>query len=295
MITSLKTFINGLAFGVTQLVPGVSGGTVAIIMGFYGQLLESVNHFGKDRRKHTKFLAPFLLGIAAGILVFSSIINFLLINYSLTTMSFFIGLIVGIIPPVYAKIKIPGQMLRPGEIALILVPVLALAAVSHIRGAAPSEPAAVIGSAGPPYLLFIFVAGVIAAAALVTPGVSGSFILLLMGAYDVIIYSVSSVRHLLGDITDTALWLDILKIMLPFALGVVAGGLSMARLIEKLLRDFHRVMYLIILGLLLGSVYALLNNPAVYQSGVGALSVVISALAFVAGCVLSCVIGKKRV
>jgi putative membrane protein len=177
---------------------------------------------------------------------------------------------------------------------MIAVPALALLFISNLKGASVTDPAEIVHNINLPYMVFIFIAGVISAAALVTPGVSGSFILLLMGIYHVITYSVSSVRHLLADITNISLMLDICKVMAPFAIGVIIGGLSMARLIEKLLKNHHKTVYSIILGLLLGSVYALFKEPIVFQSVTSAIVIFISVITFLLGCVLSFIIGKKR-
>jgi putative membrane protein len=81
MIKMIRNFFNGLAFGITETIPGVSGGTIAIILGFYNELINFINHFTEDLKKYSKFFVPFALGLACGILMFSSIINYLLNNY----------------------------------------------------------------------------------------------------------------------------------------------------------------------------------------------------------------------
>ena len=294
MTKHLKNFLNGFAFGVTQIVPGVSGGTIAIMLGFYDELIEAINHFTEDWRKYLKYLIPLLIGVAAGIISFGSIIDYLLIHYSLPTMLFFIGLIVGIIPLIYLKVKVPGRILMPKETALIMLPAAALMIISNLKTTTVTDPAEIISGIGVPFMLFILVAGIISAAALVTPGISGSFILLLLGIFHVVTYSVSSIRFWLADMTNLSLFLDICKVLAPFAIGVIIGGLSMARLIEKLLKNYYRTIYLIILGLLLGSVYALFREPIVFQSGISPVIIVVGIAAFLSGCVISFVIGKKR-
>lgn len=288
--------MDGLAFGITQIVPGVSGGSIAIILGFYDALIDAVNNFTKDCRKHLRFLTPFMLGVIFGIIAFSSVINYLLTNYSLPVMFFFIGMIAGIIPVICKKLfaATDAQPSVPQKTVLIIIPAFLLIAVSHIRPAVTADPAAVISEAGTPFIIFIFFAGVLAAISLVTPGISGSFVLLLLGVYHVLTYSVSSIRHLLTDMTNAALWLDICKILAPFAIGVIIGGVSMAKLIEKLLRSYYATVYSIILGLLLGSVYALFNEPIVFQSGVSPAVIIIGVITFAAGFAASFLIGRKR-
>ena len=294
MLRDVRNFFNGLAFGITETVPGVSGGTIAIIMGFYYELIELLNHFTEDYRKYLRFLLPFLLGAATGIIAFSSVINYLLTYHSFPTMSFFIGLIVGVIPAIYSKVKESGRAFKPGEIALIAFPVLMLSAISGLKGASVTSPAEMINNMDVPFMFFIFFAGIIAAMALVLPGTSGSFVLLLLGIYHLVTYSISSIRHLLADLTNIALMLDICKVLLPLGIGVIIGGLSMARLIEKLLKNYYKSTYLIILGLLLGSVYVLCKEPILFQSGTTAVIIIIGSATFLSGCIISFNLGKKH-
>jgi putative membrane protein len=298
VIKLIRNFINGLAFGVTQIVPGVSGGTVAIIMGFYDELLWSVNHFREDWRKAVKFLAPLVLGTVSGIVLFSSLIKFLLDNFSFQTMAFFIGLIVGIIPLIHNKAVENRRDADVKKAALILIPIILLVAVAHIKDIIPGAdsivPEEVIKNAGIPYMAVLFFAGTAAAAALVIPGLSGSFILLLIGVYYVITASLSSIGVYLRDIRDLELLLGIIKILAPLGVGIIIGGLSMARLIETLLANHGKTVYSVILGLLIGSVYALFKEPIMFSSRINAPAVLIAIVAFVIGCFVSYKLGKKR-
>jgi len=294
MLKAIRNFFNGLAFGITETIPGVSGGTIAIILGFYFELIETINHFSADIRKSLCFLVPLILGIASGIVLFSSIINFLLANYSFPTMLFFIGLITGIIPHIFTRAKDSGRGFKPAQILLIAVPFLFLVTISFLKGVSITNPEVVIKNIDVPFMIFIFFSGIIAAAALVIPGISGSFVLLLLGIYPVAIYSVSSIRFLLGDFGNTELLLNICKVLAPLAIGVIIGGLSMVRLIEKLLKNHARIVYSIILGLLLGSVCVLFKDPIVYKSGISVITIIIGAATFSLGCALSYKIGKKR-
>ena len=324
MLKGLRNMFCGLAFGLTLIIPGVSAATIAIVMGFYDELLTTVNHFTKDLRKGLKFLLPFMLGIAVGLVMFSSIIATLLTNFSFPTMMFFIGLLAGIIPFVFSKARARGhlsaaaqadgdvqaggdvptggaahvgarfRMLKPWELVLIIAPIAALIAISNLRTATVVDPAEAISNMDAAFMAYIFLTGVIAAATLVVPGMSGSFVLLLMGIYHVIIYSVSSVRDLLADITNIPLILDILRVMAPFGVGVIIGGLAMARLIEKLLRGYEKAIYLVILGLLLGSLYALFNEPIVFQSGMTVAFGVAGAATCLMGGTASYFMSRKR-
>jgi len=294
MLKIIRNFANGLVFGMIQTVPSISGGTIAIILGFYFDLIRAINHFRKDYRKHLQFLVPLFLGTAVGIVLFSSLVSLLLEHHSFPTMLFFMGLILGIVPHIFSKIREDGQKLGLREILLIILPLPLLLLMASFRGESATDPAEVIATISIPFMLFIFFAGILAAAALVIPGVSGSFLLLLLDIYPLVIFSVSSLRFLLTDITNTELMLDILKVLGPLALGIIVGGLSMIRLIEKLLEKHQKPVYSVILGLMLASVVVLLMEPMVYRSGVSAPIIVIGLLTFSLGSVASFKLGKKR-
>ena len=287
-----RDFMNGVAFGITETIPGVSAGTIAIILGFYHELIEAINNFTSDYKKYLRFLLPLALGVAAGVLTFSSITHYLLTNYSFPTMAFFIGLIVGIIPLIYAKIK--DSSWRASQVALVICPMLFVMVISHLRGEAAVNPEEIINYIDWRFMLFIFFSGILAAAALVIPGISGSFVLLLLGIYPLAIYCVSQLRFLLTDVTNLSLMLDISRVLVPLGFGVIIGGLSTARLIEKLLKNHHKTVYSIILGLLVGSVYSLFRDPIVYQSGISESAIAVGVVTFLCGCAASYSIGKKR-
>ena len=290
-----RDFINGLVLGISQIIPGVSGGTIALILGVYFELIEAINNFARDIRKNLLLFIPLFIGMAAGLIIFSSIVNFLLRNFSFPTMLFFIGLIAGIVPHVYAKAR-EGEKFIPRDILFIAAPFIILLVISFLKGdeTGPRSPEELIANIGLAQILLFFFGGVLAAAALIVPGFSGSFVLLLLGLYHPAIYSISTIRILLTDITNIALLLDICKVLVPLGIGIIIGFLSMARIIEKLLRNYQKQVYQIILGLILGSIIALFNEPMVYSSGVSPNLIIIGIASFVLGTLVSYFIGRKR-
>lgn len=290
MLKMIKDFFNGMAFGVTQIVPGVSGGTIAIILGFYDELIKSVNNFTKDCKKYLKFLFPLIFGVIVGILLFAWFIDYMLVNYSFPTMLFFIGLIVGIIPIVYIRVK--SSKIKFKEVMLTIVPIVILIAISHIKGVSIENPAEFINNISIYFMIFIFFVGMIAASALIIPGLSGSFILLLLGVYSLATYAVSSLRLAL---TDTVLLVNVLKVLVPLGIGIIIGGLITIRLVERLLNNHYKTTYRVILGLLIGSVYLLFNEPIVYQSGMGTNVIIIGIVMFILGCIISFNLGRKKI
>ncbi|MCL2096959.1 MAG: DUF368 domain-containing protein [Oscillospiraceae bacterium] len=292
----VRNFLNGAAFGVTQIVPGVSGGTIAIILGFYSELLKSVNNLLKNFKESFRFLFPLFLGAAAGIFAFASLVNFLLEKYSFPSMTFFIGLIAGIIPVIYSKIKEPGKKISLKQTILILIPALILFLIDYLKNRNPAEniPDISINNIDIFFMIFIFFTGIIAAAALIIPGISGSFVFLLFGVYPLITSAISSAAVWLYDVSNTELFINICKILAPLLAGIIIGIILTAKIIEKLLRDYYKIIYSAILGLLLGSVYALFRDPIVYRSGVNPAIIAVGALTLLCGAAVSYVLGKKR-
>lgn len=295
MKNAIKNFFNGMAFGIVETVPGVSGGTIAIILGFYDKLIKSINDFKKDTKNSIKFLAPLAVGMIFGVLLFGKLIHRALKYFSLPTMLFFIGLIVGIIPLIYYKVvNADHHKIKLKEALLIIIPMLFLIGISHVKGLQIGAPEEFISNINFWTMLFLVLAGMVAAAALVIPGISGSFVLLLIGVYPVAIATIDSISVYLNNMANTALLLDICKVAGPLGLGIIIGGLLMVRLIENLLENHHKTIYSIILGLLIGSIYALFRNDIVYQSGVNTMLICISVVTFAVGCITSYMFGRKK-
>ena len=297
MLKILKNFANGAIMGISEIIPGVSGGTIALILGFYYDLMESINHFFKNAKKNTAFLLPILLGMVTGIIVFASIIDYLLKEFSFPTILFFVGLIAGILPVVFRKaVKMPTQASQTKGswvclFAVAAIPAVFLIAMSYLPEQGLSRP---LWSPDFGDMAFFLLGGILAAMALVLPGISGSFVLLIMGIYPIVTNSIASLKDWLGNMSNTELLLDIIKVLGPIGIGIIIGGLTMVRLMEKLLRDHSRTIYSIILGLLAGSVYALFNSPEPYNSGVTFPIICIGVIAFLAGGTISFTLGKKK-
>jgi len=303
MIKTIRNFFNGLAFGITETVPGVSGGTIAIILGFYFDLIRAINDFARRPGKSLKLLVPLAAGAVAGLILFSSLMHFLLERFSFPTMLLFIGLISGIIPRIFLRLteagwktsgkKLSGRKLSGRDILLILLPFLVLPLLAGIGTGRTTDPAEVLAGIDLPFMLFVFLAGFLAAMALVLPGTSGSFILLILGLYHPAVYAVSLLRTLVMNPGETAALFAALRLLVPLALGVIAGGLTMVRLIERLLRKHERTVFCLILGFLSASVIALAFNPIAYRSGLPIPHIAIGILTLAGGFLASFFLWKK--
>ncbi|MCL1885018.1 MAG: DUF368 domain-containing protein, partial [Defluviitaleaceae bacterium] len=142
----------------------------------------------------------------------------------------------------------------------------------------------------------LFIGGLFSAAALVIPGISGAMVLMLFGLYAVATHTLSRISDFLMSPTDLEILTEILIIAVPLGLGIVAGILLGSKLIAMLLKKFHTATYFAILGLVLGTIFAIFNNPDTYQSHdeITPPLIAFTAIAFVCGAVASLLLGKKK-
>lgn len=224
------TLIKGAAVGGTMLVPGVSGGTMAMMLGLYDRLIRAVSSFHRHVRANLVFLLWFCLGAGLGICLLAKPLLHLMQAFPLPCGFFFLGAVAGSVPTIYQKSSASSFEWRVPVYILLGVTLVLL--LSWIPTASP----AAADWSWPPLLLIL--AGIVAAVALVLPGISVSYLLLLLGLYDATIHALDSF-----DLT----------FLLPLAVGLIVGILSTAKLLEHLLTRYPRATYLIILGFMLAS------------------------------------------
>lgn len=245
MKDSIILIIKGFFFGIANIIPGVSGGTLAMTLGVYEELIETISHFFHDWKKSIKFLFPFFFGAGLSILLMSKVISYCLTHFPLPTTLFFVGLILGGIPLIAKKVQ--------GKKTNLSCKLLFLLTFGLIMVMTFLQPGNFEVSLKNPSLIMygvLFLVGVIAAATMVIPGVSGSFVLMILGFYQPIVGIISDLTHLshLGSN---------LAILLPFGLGVVLGIVLVAKLIEWLFHKYEVPTYYAILGFVVASIVAL--------------------------------------
>ena len=314
--------LKGVIIGAANILPGVSGATLALIFGIYTKLLESINSIFKTPVNSLRFLLPVVLGMAAGIVMLGSLIDTLLDSFPLESRLFVSGLMFGSLPMVYATAtKNPGAPSLTGKTAdqsheqtkknapypdasgkpsmgYFLISALSaiLILISVLLSPTPAE---TIDSAfGAGFLLYLFLGGALAAAALLVPGVSGAMVFIMLGLYPVIMNVISQIREYMFSPTDTELLFSILVVALPIGLGVVFGTLLCSRFIALLLKKFHKATYFVIIGLVVGSVSALFEpvgfglTDRVY--GLGPISVLAAVMSLMFGIMASYFLGKNK-
>ena len=246
MKDKLILVIKGFFFGIANIIPGVSGGTIALTMGVYEDLIEVIGHFFKDLKRSLNFIIPFGIGAVLSILLMSKLISAALDKFPFPTTLFFIGLIVGGIPLLTKKVK--NVKIKPINIILFLITFGLIIGMSIMN-----EGSNVVSLTNVNFFMYfiLFLVGMIAAATMVIPGVSGSFVLMLLGFYKPIVNTVS-------NITDFSLLSHNLSILIPFGLGIVIGIVLVSRLLEFLFNKFEISTYYAILGFVIASVVTLI-------------------------------------
>ena len=241
----LINFIKGFILGIANVIPGVSGGTMAVSMGLYELILSSIGNFFKDIKGNFIKLLPIILGILVAIVSTSKLVTYALTNYKAQTLCLFIGLIFGGVSLIMRKIKGKGSKTNYLIFFVIFLFVISL---NFLKTGLIEISFANMGIID--YLLLLLI-GFIASSAMVIPGISGSFILMVLGYYDKIIYTVST-------ITDFSKLGSNLLILVPFGIGVIIGIVFMAKLITNLIKKYETKTYFAIMGFVLSSVVVLL-------------------------------------
>lgn len=245
MIETVKLFFIGIILGVANVIPGVSGGTLAVVFNVYDRLINVISLNVKKIISEWKFLLPLALGMGAGIIGFSKILTFLFENYPMQTNLFFVGIIAGSIPLVYRKIKSSMQEIseksKKPYLSTIICFLVALAIMIVMTVFKDFSGSSVIYTelSGSLFLLLL-VSGALGAVAMIIPGISGSFLLLAIGTYATVIGSVSDFN---------------IPLMIPTAIGILLGLFFGAFLVRTLMKKVPTQTYGSILGLVIGSIF----------------------------------------
>jgi putative membrane protein len=234
---SATLLLKGIAMGAADVVPGVSGGTIAFITGIYEELLATIaginlNTFkslktdglvGFWKAVNGKFLLPLLAGIAISIISLAHAVTYALANHPLLVWGFFFGLVI-------ASAVLIGKTIKRWNFKLIFSLVLGAAFAFWITTLNPG--------AGSNQLWYVFISGVLAICAMILPGISGAFILLLLGSYNTVLTAIKSL-----DITVAAV----------FAAGCITGLLSISKLLSWAFKHYNNIMISVLTGFLIGS------------------------------------------
>lgn len=236
-------FLKGAVVGIANIIPGVSGGTMAVITGIYQKLIYIIGNILSHLKSWTKlkedlkFIIPIGLGAIIGIVAFSKVLKWLLDNYEMPTLYCFLGLIIGSLPLIFKSANKKGFNIKyviPFIVTTVLMILLNILAMNISEGNTLTEFGRTTTD-----ILKLLGYGFVAAGTMIVPGISGSMVLMIMGVYEAILTAVSN--------------LDII-VLIPFIIGVGIGIIIVSKIIDILMNKFYGYTYYAILGFIIGSI-----------------------------------------
>ena len=239
LVDYITLFFKGIFMGIADAIPGVSGGTIALLLGIYEELISTIsglninllidlkqNGFKSFWKKiNGNFLVTLIVGIGISLIFFIKISSKLLNDYPMFIWSFFLGLIIATVYVIFKLIKTWDYINIISAFATIILSSI-LSSIS-------------VNSSDEISLLYILVCGIIASSAMILPGISGSLILVIMGVYKVLIDSVNNLE---------------ISIIFTFIIGAITGLISFSKILSWLFNNYKNLTYSIMLGLVIGSI-----------------------------------------
>lgn len=263
-----KNIYRGMLMGASDVIPGVSGGTIAVLLGIYDRLIAAINGiFSKDWKNQLGFLIPLAIGVGVAVLLLSHLIEWLFEHYAGPTQFFFLGLIIGILPYLFREADAKRTFGVKHYITLVIGAIIVGSMVFLQAG----EPGVIENMSMSTYILLFF-SGMLASGAMIVPGISGSFMLLVIGVYPTIISAISNLQ------------LDIIAVT---GVGIVIGILVMSKIINFFLQNYRHVTFALIIGLVIGSIFV------VYPGFSGPTSfILLSVATFAAGLLVAYILSR---
>lgn len=270
--------VKGAVIGVAMIIPGVSGGTLAVIMNVYNKLIDAISNLRKQFKESFMFLLPILLGAVIAVCAVYFPLKLALEHFPFPTVMLFLGLMIGSCP----KILKDGIKAGFGKVHIIsfLIPLAVVIGICFIPGLGEADLS--VGMPVYGYFLIILI-GAVASCALVVPGISGSMLLFILGYYNSILGAVSDLRFTFGHS---------LLVLFLFAVGLIIGFFSIAKLMKLLLNRFPKGTMWAIIGFVAGSLPAILityngNFPDKPFSSLGGAEIAVGIALSVVGILLS--------
>lgn len=231
--------LKGIVIGIANAIPGVSGGTMMVIMKVFDRLLGAVSLNLKKLKENFWFLLTIVIGMGIGVILSSKVLSICFEKFYVQTQFFFMGVVLGSLPMIY-KEATKEKKLSPVHLIPFLIGVAVIISVSLISSSMGANTVRTTLDAST--FVYLTIVSIIAAAAMIMPGLSGSLVLLILGGYQTAIQAVDEMN---------------IPILIPIAIGVLIGIVACAKLITLCLKKWQRGTYSVILGLIFGSFYAI--------------------------------------
>lgn len=278
MKDKILLILKGFVLGIANIIPGVSGGTLAITLGIYKRLIEVISHFFKEFKENIKFVFFLGVGILLALAVFSNVVGYCLDNYPFATILFFIGVILGGVPLLFKKV---AGTINVGNSFIFLI---AFSIVMFMTFTSAGEVSISLEKLSLGNVIILFFSGLIAAASMLLPGISGSFVLMLLGYYYPIINAIR-------EITKFQNLFHNIVILGIAGVGILVGIFLAAKLIEWLLEKYETLTYYGIIGFVIASIISIFITAI--STSIGSIEIIVGIALMFVGIVLSKLIGEK--
>ncbi len=230
-------FIKAIVVGATTSVPGVSGGTMAIILDIYDKMIHSISKFFKDKKNNFIFLFIVGTGMVIGLFGAAPFVDFMIDNYKFPSLYFFLGVVLGGMPVLINKAK-NGKKSKT-DIIFFIIGALIIGGLILLESSFNGSIFNLSKDLGLLDLLILFISGIIIAIALILPGISTSFLLITLGLYKPLITAVKDIN---------------ISFLIPIIMGVIFGTLATTSILEKMMNEKPRQAYMLIIGFVVISI-----------------------------------------
>lgn len=256
--------LKGLLIGIAKVIPGISGSLLAVSIGLYDRGIEAISHFFKDFKSNLVFLGNIGIGVLIAIVVGSGIIGFFLERYPFSTILLFLGFIMGTFPSLFKDTKISSKK----DILIIVFVSTFLLLFTNIQG---KNIFVYTGSFRDNIIVFLL--GMIDAATMVIPGISGTAIFMILGCY-------TFVLDLFASPMNGTLFTEYFPSFLFFGSGVIIGAIVVSMVMSYMLKNHRKKTYLCIFGFAISSILLLFfdvfkRNVSINQMSIGFLFCII--------------------
>lgn len=261
----MLNFFKGFIIGIGKIIPGVSGAMLAAIMGVYDKALYYICNFRKNIKESIKYLSPIAAGILLSIILFSKVISICLDKYYVITMFFFIGLVIGGLPFIINKVN-----KKDYSITIISFSIFFFLSIFNINNNYTPQNNFID-------IIIYILSGLLEAIGTIVPGVSSAALLMIVGTYDQIVYSI-------GNITN-------IKLIITFFISTIIFILLLMKIVEYLFRKYNNKMYSFVLGVLSSSIILLIIQ--VFKNKVSIITLSISLIFMVLGIIIANLFKEK--
>ena len=274
MKKNIVLILKGMIIGLANVIPGVSGGTLMITLGIYEQVIDTISHFLSNFKNNLKFITPLGIGVILSLLAFSKIIGMSLEHFPFATTLCFLGLIIGGIPLLIKNMNKNKDSKKTINYLIAFISFAFIILFAMLKSSNDVN----LTNISFLNMIILFIVGIIASATMVIPGISGSFVLMLLGYYKPIINTIRS-------LTNFNLLFHNILVLGIFGIGVLIGIVLVSKLIELLLKKFETKTYFAVFGFVLASCIAIIK-PLFYLN-INILEIIIGIILFITSTLLA--------